>query len=376
MAPKKRRVEFDTYTPYEPPPSIAQTTSHLEQHTHYEPAQAGEDSYYDVPSLSTTEDVLVFPEQDDPNDLPMFDLPMLEDVDTTSSCGGDDDDIDIDFHGVDPSELEAVGLLSIADQISLGKATEDPQKQRRNRTQAVSCPSENLFPILTILQDRPLQMWTSHIALYVDELLRLEGLGDAQHQSTCARPACNMPVGAALPGYRCKDCQDLSLFCPGCIVSNHATMPLHRVEVRLAVQIFEVTSNNIITAQKWNTNFFERCHLKSLGLRIQLGHASPARCTNPVPAFNDDFTIIDSDGIHQVGLDFCGCQQAASPVVQLLRRRLFPATTIDPKTAATFRVLETFQLLSFSSKISGYEFYRSVARRTDNTGILPVPVSY
>lgn len=113
-----------------------------------------------------------------------------------------------------------------------------------------------------------------------------------------------------------------------------------------------------------------------MGLRIQLGHAPPTRCTNPESAFNDDFVIIDSDRIHRVGLDFCGCQQAVSHVVQLLRMRLFPSTTIDPKTAATFRVLETFQLLSFSSKISGYEFYRSIARRTDNTGVMPVPVGH
>jgi len=91
--------------------------------------------------------------------------------------------------------------------------------------------------------------------------------------------------------------------------------------------------------------------------------------------FNDDFTVIDSDGIHQVSLDYCGCQQASARRIQLLRARLFPSTVIDPKTAATFRVLETFQMLSFTSKVSAYEYYRSLARRTDNTGTTPPPVS-
>lgn len=115
--------------------------------------------------------------------------------------------------------------------------------------------------------------------------------------------------------------------------------------------------------------------LKALGLRIQLGHPDRTECPNPENAFHDDFTIIDSDGIHLVSLDYCGCQLATSKTTQLLRARLFPSTVIDPKTAATFRVLETFQLLSFTSKVSAFEYYRSLARRTDNTGTCPPPVS-
>ncbi|KAF6759469.1 hypothetical protein DFP72DRAFT_1063837 [Ephemerocybe angulata] len=52
---------------------------------------------------------------------------------------------------------------------------------------------------------------------------------------------------------------------------------------------------------------------------------------------------------------------------QLLRARLFPSTTIDPRTACTFRVLETYQMLSFTGKISAYEFLLAIFRRTDNT---------
>jgi hypothetical protein len=37
--------------------------------------------------------------------------------------------------------------------------------------------------------------------------------------------------------------------------------------------------------------------LKALGLRIQLGHPDRTECPNPENAFNDDFTVIDSDGI-------------------------------------------------------------------------------
>lgn len=113
-----------------------------------------------------------------------------------------------------------------------------------------------------------------------------------------------------------------------------------------------------------------------MGLRIQLGHSDLRACPLPQAAYGDDFTIIDSDGIHVVALDYCGCQNSNSKHVQLLRARLFPSTIIDPRTAATFRTLETFQMLSFTSKISAYEFYRSLARRTDNTGTCNLPVGF
>lgn len=74
-------------------------------------------------------------------------------------------------------------------------------------------------------------MWSSEVTSYVEEFLRLEGLGDARNQCTCARPSCATPVNSSVAGYRCRDCQDFSLFCAECLVLNHAAMPLHRVEV-------------------------------------------------------------------------------------------------------------------------------------------------
>ena len=84
--------------------------------------------------------------------------------------------------------------------------------------------------------------------------------------------------------------------------------------------------------------------------------------------------ILDLHGIHEVGLDFCGCEQAPPSTCQLLRYRLYPATSVEPRTAATFRLLETFHLLSGQSKISAFEFYSTLSRRTDNTGTQPPKV--
>ncbi|KIM63043.1 hypothetical protein SCLCIDRAFT_24604 [Scleroderma citrinum Foug A] len=107
---------------------------------------------------------------------------------------------------------------------------------------------------------------------------------------------------------------------------------------------------------------FTRVTLKSLGLHLQFGHAVGDHCCNPKRAFGDEFVVIDTNGIHDVALDFCGCGTAQTHVKQLLHARLFPATIFDPKTAATFQVLEKYQVLSFESKASSYEYYQCLDR--------------
>jgi len=77
---------------------------------------------------------------------------------------------------------------------------------------------------------------------------------------------------------------------------------------------FFVYTNDL---QKWNGLYFEKVTLKSLGLRHQLGHLNDV-CSLPQPAFNDDFVVIDIDGIHKVAIDYCGCQQSLPKMVQLL----------------------------------------------------------
>ncbi|EDR04375.1 uncharacterized protein LACBIDRAFT_330630 [Laccaria bicolor S238N-H82] len=80
--------------------------------------------------------------------------------------------------------------------------------------------------------------------------------------------------------------------------------------------------------------------------------------------------------IHEVGLDFCNCEHAQDHFIQLLRFRWFPASVKSPKTAVTFHLLKHFQILSFESKVSAFEFYTALARETENTGISPLKGSY
>lgn len=107
--------------------------------------------------------------------------------------------------------------------------------------------------------------------------------------------------------------------------------------------------------------------LKDAGLRVQVGHLPGEVCRRPVRLPEDSFVVVDSDGVHDISLEYCGCETAAPRYIQLLRASLFPATVSEPKTAATFHVLETYQTLSNTAKISGYDFIMAVTRRMDNT---------
>ncbi|KAG6849215.1 hypothetical protein H0H93_010409 [Arthromyces matolae] len=176
--------------------------------------------------------------------------------------------------------------------------------------------------------DDPLKMWLPHRELFLQELLNLDGRGDQpRNQCGCCQ---TRPAGHAI--FECFDCIGRDLKCKGCMLESHKENPLHRI-------------------QMWNGTFFERTSLKELGLR-------------------DAFTILDNTGIHSVAIDFCGCGMSSqSHVVQLLRMRLFPATVANPQTAATFDTLKTFELLSYESKVSAFQFYNMLSRITDNTGL-------
>ncbi|KIK47784.1 hypothetical protein CY34DRAFT_73368, partial [Suillus luteus UH-Slu-Lm8-n1] len=184
---------------------------------------------------------------------------------------------------------------------------------------------------------------------YLDEFIRLEGHGEANYSCHGCED-----LNAI---FCCDDCFSVNLYCQSCVCRLHQNMPLHQLKM-------------------WRDEYFHPIKLKQLGLCVQLGHSTGQPCYNPKPTYDDDFTIIDVHGIHEVALDFCNCEQVSSHYKQILRARWFPATSTDPKTAATFTVLEHFHLLSFESKVSAFEFYHCIARQSDNTGINPIKDRY
>lgn len=111
-------------------------------------------------------------------------------------------------------------------------------------------------------------------------------------------------------------------------------------------------------------------------MRIQLGHPLGEPCPKPTPAAGDDFVIIGSHMIDEVALDFCDCKAAKAKPIQLLRMRLYPATGTNPRSASTFACLRRFAHMTLESKCSAYEFYNSLARETNNTGLEASRVGY
>ncbi|KAJ7809728.1 hypothetical protein B0H14DRAFT_3090909 [Mycena olivaceomarginata] len=148
-------------------------------------------------------------------------------------------------------------------------------------------------------------------------MIRLEGRGYAAIYSKCRDcESCD-------PTFRCKHqtCYGPSLFCQTCIVKRHAVLPMHWI-------------------QEWNSTFFERQLLSSLGLVMQLGHPVGYSCLNPSRAHKDF---------------------------------VWPATVRDPQTCAMFAVVCLFRMLNCLGKISAHNFLRSLELMSNNDRLHPVP---
>ncbi|KAF4564770.1 hypothetical protein EYR36_002709 [Pleurotus pulmonarius] len=90
------------------------------------------------------------------------------------------------------------------------------------------------------------------------------------------------------------------------------------------------------------------------------------------------YECLVEDGIHLVDIVFCHCflGSLSTRREQLLHGRLLLASFKVPQAAFTFELLETFHGLTLQSKISAYDFYRSVKHKSDNTGMEPMPDYY
>ncbi|KAF8907258.1 hypothetical protein CPB84DRAFT_1744643 [Gymnopilus junonius] len=135
-----------------------------------------------------------------------------------------------------------------------------------------------------------------------------------------------------------------------------------------AVETFEVPSS-VLTAwlKRWDGHKFLTISLKSLGLKLQLNHAS-SFCENPIPV-HTNMLILHTNSIHDVTICYCGCPCALPPNIQLLRRQLYPASHIKIKTCASFQLLEHLHKFALTMKASTYDFYWALEKLTTNTGM-------
>ncbi|PBK64390.1 hypothetical protein ARMSODRAFT_842607, partial [Armillaria solidipes] len=192
----------------------------------------------------------------------------------------------------------------------------------------------------------PLHRWMKEMDSYLAEFLHWEGRCGSHVCAGCGEEA----------RFRCVSCCNGMSACQSCIVEAHRTMPFHGVE-------------------EWTGDYYRRTLLKNLGLKVQLGHPTGEACPLPHPS-GRQVVVIDIKGIHQVDVVYCGCHCAPDFYIQMLRCQWFPGSVEFPRTAMTFATLRHFQLLSFMSKASAYEYYHTLERLTDNTGVYRPPNLY
>ncbi|KZV65957.1 hypothetical protein PENSPDRAFT_563397, partial [Peniophora sp. CONT] len=181
---------------------------------------------------------------------------------------------------------------------------------------------------------------------YLRESLRLDGQADVLNVTVC--PSCG---AQACPDRRCVDCFAADM-CRSCAVKWHKYNPLHRI-------------------YRHNGDFYEREDQHELGIRIQLVHPPGEVCPTREWSHVKDFAILHTNGIHHLRVDFCSCalgKDIPRPI-QLMRRRLWPATVVDPQTATSFEALDDFTRLSLLGRLSAYDYHKAAQAATDGAAL-------
>ncbi|KAH7917632.1 hypothetical protein BV22DRAFT_1108535 [Leucogyrophana mollusca] len=199
---------------------------------------------------------------------------------------------------------------------------EDPDPM--DAQEIVVKPAAKCYPT----SDEPLREWLGHSGRtgyreeYLFEDIRMDSrCGAASDPCSCNQSDEN---GRRERIYRCEGCFGCEMLCQTCSVAAHKRLPLHIIK--------------------------------------------DMHCISPLRG-HVDFVVIHLNGIHHVNVDFCNCDQRISHRQQLLRSEWFPLTVHYPQTACTLRALEHFLILMWSSKVSVYEYYVTLERLTDNTGL-------
>ncbi|KAJ6470096.1 hypothetical protein C8R47DRAFT_989021, partial [Mycena vitilis] len=199
-----------------------------------------------------------------------------------------------------------------------------------------------------IEQKRPLKTWTPFKEEYLGACMELDGRGAEKNYRRCSTRDCQ-----GVPLYRCafQACTGRRMRCKECIVSTHAELPTHFIE-------------------KWTGACFVRTPtaLRDLGLVIQLEHPAGVICPLGKAAAKD-FVLYDTTGVHEIGVNFCGCIGAPERRMQLIRVSWWPATVLSPNTCATFSALRLFQALNCGGKLSAFDFLKGLELITSNDGL-------
>ncbi|KAF7331350.1 CxC2 domain-containing protein [Mycena kentingensis (nom. inval.)] len=202
----------------------------------------------------------------------------------------------------------------------------------------------------------PSQAPKRRVQMLDDFEVHFEEIGDLLLEHN-AHPQPNAPCScgrAYLANTMCRECTDYAPACSLCFVERHHCNPLHWAEVWDAQRSFfvrhDMSTLDIVLdpARKPNVT----------GAAIQLGHHGAA-C--PTPVGERMFTLSSTP---------------MASIRRLLRAGFFPASTREPITAFTLRVLREFQLHTLEAKKAAYDYVKALRRLSDDTFAADVPDPY
>lgn len=143
--------------------------------------------------------------------------------------------------------------------------------------------------------------------------------------------------------------------------------------------IDEENIQEILEAEEENTDDAYRIDREEAEHMPQLHYSGPARMNRVVRDLEGPSTrmmvIVDTNGIHEIPVVSCSCDDALPWDLQLFHLGLYPATSRRPKTAFTFRLLDDVLMTTKECKTSIQNYYNKLRRITNELFPHAVPVS-
>ncbi|EIW74729.1 hypothetical protein CONPUDRAFT_32522, partial [Coniophora puteana RWD-64-598 SS2] len=242
-----------------------------------------------------------------------------------------------------------------------------------------------------------LREWADKHRGYADIIVSMEqrSMDYASQSDGPPEPMCRW-CKAREPTWKCEDCFGFPEGCQDCFSKAHNTLPFHNV-------------------LSWTGTHYEPSFLHKAGVVIHLGHGGTP-CPTPHPpkdpptasdqssnpsfeserisfkvglgkAFtrkhideerNSYLVVVDCNGLHQVAVDWCRCSPAVNRRydIQLLQSGLYPSTPKSPRTAFTFRLLDSFLLMNRECKVPAMSYFSLLQRQTLSIAPQEVPARY
>ncbi|KAH6907255.1 hypothetical protein BKA70DRAFT_1372228 [Coprinopsis sp. MPI-PUGE-AT-0042] len=200
------------------------------------------------------------------------------------------------------------------------------------------------------------------------------------HAALPTNPLCSK-CGKGDAIWRCASCLASPLFCANCCRTEHEHRPFHRVEM-------------------WTGHCFEPSWLWKVGVCLHSGHGGRPCPSLPAHSFatptpqeyqqnaksteanlNDvtfgsspgegsqghirELVVVHTNGVHQLQLHVCQCEDRKPEDIQVLEMGLYPSTFTSISTVFTFEVLDDFLLSTMECNTTAQQYYGKLRRKTN-----------